>query len=207
MIIGKTVRFRAIEEHDLEALQGWLNDPEISRLVGGFSFPVSAAGQRRWFEASQSNATTQRWIVEDHAGLRLGLVGLWQIDWHNRNAMAAIKLGSSDARGRGYGTDALMSLAAYAFYQVGLHKLWAEILPFNVASYRVFVDKCGWQVEGVYRQHVFREGCFHDQVRVGLLREDFDALEGAGEYTPDATLPVVQIAPEHRAATFPAAED
>ncbi len=187
MIIGKTVRFRAIEEHDLPALQEWLNDPQISRLVGGFSFPVSAAGQKRWYEASLSNTSTQRWIVEDHAGLRLGLIGLWGIDWHNRNAMAAIKLGASEARGKGYGTDALMTLAAYSFYQVGLHKLWAEILSFNVASHRVFVDKCGWHVEGTYRQQVFRDGRFHDQVRVGLLREDFDALPGAADYTPRDT--------------------
>lgn len=195
MIRGRKVQFRAIEERDLPSLAEWLNDPQIAHLVGGFSFPVSLAGQKRWFEGTHGSRHTQRWIVETHEGERLGLTGLWEIDWHNRHALTALKLGAKDIRGKGYGTDAIMTLMAYAFYQVGLNRLWGEILPFNTGSYGAYVSKCGWKVEGVYRQHVFRDGRFYDQLRVACLKEDFDRHPRAPAYLPNLDSNRIDVRP------------
>lgn len=184
MIIGLKTRFRPIEESDLERLAQWINDPEISHLVGGFSFPLSMTEQREWFLRSHQDKRTQRWIVESHEGVVLGLTGLWEIDWRNRHALTALKLGAAEARGKGYGTDAILTLMSYAFYQVGLNRLWGEILPYNVGSYRAYVEKCGWKVEGVFRQHVLRDGVLWDQLRVAALKSDFDALPAAADYIP-----------------------
>lgn len=182
MIVGQRVRFRAIEESDQPVLVAWLNDPEISRLVGGWTFPVSLAAQRDWFSRNRGDTRNQRWIVESHDGEVLGLTGLWDIDWQNRHALTALKLGSKNVRGKGYGSDAILTLMSYAFQQVGLHRLWTEILEYNVASRRAYVEKCGWTVEGSLRQHVFRDGKFHDQLRIGVLASEFYALPVAAPY-------------------------
>ena len=76
-------------------------------------------------------------------------------------------------RGKGYGTDAILTLMSYAFMDVGLNKLWTTILAYNVASYKAYVEHCGWQVEGVLRQEVYRAGQYHDLLRIGVLRDDF----------------------------------
>lgn len=198
MIQGNKVRFRALEEADQPLLVAWLNDPEISRLVGGFSFPVSLSAQRDWFARAKSDARNQRWMVETLEGEPLGLTGLWEIDWQNRHALTALKLGATDVRGKGYGTDAILTLMAYAFLQVGLNRLWGSILPYNVGSYKAYVERCGWRVEGVNRQHIFREGQFHDQLQVGVLKEDFLALPEAAAYVRQAALPTLSVRPEHR---------
>jgi len=185
MIEGEKIRLRAIEEGDLESMADWLNDPVISHYVGGFSFPVSKSQQRRWYESALNDDKNIRLIVETKDDNRvIGLTGLWQIDWVNRHALTALKLGADNIRGKGYGTDAIMTLMSYAFYQVGLNRLWGEILPFNVGSYKAYVTKCGWMVEGIYRQHVYRDGRFYDQMRVAVLKEDFDRLSNASEYIP-----------------------
>ncbi len=197
MIVGLKTRFRPIEESDLEQLLQWINDPEISHLVGGFSFPLSMAEQREWFQRSHQDKRTQRWIVETLDGVTLGLTGLWEIDWRNRHALTALKLGAAEARGKGYGTDAILTLMSYAFYQVGLNRLWGEILPFNVGSYRAYVEKCGWKVEGVFRKHVLRDGVYWDQLRVAALREDFEALPEAAPYRPAPDARRIVVAEPH----------
>jgi RimJ/RimL family protein N-acetyltransferase len=202
MIKGKKVFFRAIERQDLKFLQEWINDPEISRLVLGWCFPVSMAQQEEWFLQSLKDQNTQRFIVESYDEGVIGLTGLWQINWHDRNALTALKLGPQAARGRGYGTDAILTMMSYAFFNVGLHRLWGRILPYNIASYKAYVEKCGWKVEGVLRQAVFRDGRFYDEYRVGVLLEDVLDHPLFREYIPPAYQGVVEekitVRSEHR---------
>lgn len=205
MIKGKKVFLRALGAEDLDDTLKWLNDPEISRLVGGWSFPLSMTHQREWFERSIKDERNQRFIVESYEDGVIGLTGLWEIDWHNRHALTSLKLGASNIRGKGYGTDAIMTLMAYAFSEVGLNRLWGEIISFNIASYKAYVEKCGWKVEGIFRQHLYREGQYYDQLRVAILREEFlqhplasDYLPLAmkGEASPKIQVKAADIAPE-----------
>lgn len=200
MILGKKTRFRSIEESDLPFLVEWMNDPEISHLIGGWSYPVSMVEQKEWFHRSIPDKTTQRWIVERDDGDVIGLTGLWQIDLHNRHALTGLKLGPKAIRGRGYGTDAILTLMSYAFFQVGLNRLWTTILPYNVGSYKAYVKKCGWKIEGMDRQHVFRDGVFYDQYRVGVLRQDFLALAAGAEYLPAVETNRVEVAAQDLAS-------
>jgi len=204
MIKGKKIFFRAVERTDLKLLADWTNDPDISHLVGGWSFPVSMAQQEEWYLQSLKNAGTQRLIVEssDKSEGVIGLTGLWHIDWHNSNALSALKLGPQTARGKGYGTDAILTMMRYAFFDVGLHRLWGMILPHNLASYRTYVEKCGWKVEGLLRQNVFRDGRFYDQYRVGVLRDEVLDHPLFREYVPEtyrgAVVDEIKVQAEHR---------
>jgi RimJ/RimL family protein N-acetyltransferase len=196
MIRTKKLGFRAIEERDLPLLADMLNDEEMSSLVVGWSFPVSLEQQKQWFSRQLSDQHNQRWMVETAEGQTIGLTGLWSIDWVNRNALTALKLGAKDIKGKGYGTDAIMGVMAYAFGQLGLERLWGEILVYNVPSYKAYVEKCGWKVEGLLRKAVFRAGEFHDVYRVGILREDFLAHPGAAEYLPTTPAGRITVAPQ-----------
>jgi RimJ/RimL family protein N-acetyltransferase len=184
LICGKKVRLRPIEESDLALMVQWFNDPEIAQLVGGWDFPISLAQQKEWYRSSLSDRRTQRWIIEDFEGNPLGLTGLWDIDWHNRQALNAVKLGNTDMRGKGYGTDVIMTVMAYSFFQVGLNRLWGEIIDYNIGSYMAYVKNCGWKVEGKLRESVFRDGVYHDQYRVAILKDEFIALDGVNDYIP-----------------------
>lgn len=202
MIIGPKTRFRAIEEHDLPLLAKWLNDPSIAALVVGWTFPVSETQQREWFARSSSDSRNKRWMVETAEGQTIGLTGLWDIDWQNRHALTALKIGETAQHGKGYGSDAIMLVMAYAFQQVGLERLWSEILAYNVPSYRAYVERCGWKVEGVLRKHVYRHGEFHDALRVGILKDEFLALPRVGEYLRRMESRI-SVAPEHIAIPLP----
>jgi RimJ/RimL family protein N-acetyltransferase len=182
VINGKKVRLRPMEEVDQTFVVELNSDAVVRASVVGWGFPTSVHAQQLWFAAA-SETTTHRWIVETLDGDRLGLTGLWDVDWHSRNALTALKLGGNAAqRGHGYGRDAIKTVMAFAFYDVGLERLYGSILPNNEAALRAYTSHCGWSVEGRARQHVWRHGQYHDLFQVGVLRSDFDALPDAAEY-------------------------
>jgi RimJ/RimL family protein N-acetyltransferase len=182
MINGLKTRCRSIESGDQAFIHELNADPVVRANVVGWDFPSSLTKQVKWFEA-QAPSSTHRWIVEDLAGDPIGLTGLWDIDWHSRNALTALKLGGeTPQRGQGLGSDSIMAVMAFAFYDVGLERLYSSILKANVASLKAYTQRCGWQVEGTSRSHVWRHGAFEDLLQVGVLREDFDKLPNSQEY-------------------------
>jgi len=183
MIKGKRVLLRAIETRDLELCQTLFNEPDIRRMVVGWDFPVSTEAQRRWFDSLIGNKNEVRFVIETIDGKSIGLTGLWDIDWHNRHALTATKLIlAEDTKGKGYGRDAIMTMSAYAFYEVGLNRLWGAIIDYNEASFKAYVGRSGWKVEGKLRNHIFRNGTFHDLYYVACLKEDFESVPDAKDY-------------------------
>lgn len=182
MIRGKIVRLRTMEVADLPIVKQINDDPIVRSNVVGWGWPNSATEMEAWFQSSQGG-TTHRWIVESADGEAIGVTGLWDVNWQSRHALTALKLShSSGARGRGIGTDAIKTVMAFAFYDVGLNRLHGSILGSNGASFGAYVNKCGWKHEGISREHVWRNGGFQDLVQVGVLKSDFDALPDASDY-------------------------
>ncbi len=183
MVKGQRVILRVIEDNDLELCQKLFNDPNVRRMVVGWDFPVSMEAQRQWLSSLTGKKNDVRFVIETEEGKSIGVTGLWDIDWHNRHALTATKLLPSDgAIGKGYGRDAIMTVSAYAFYEVGLNRLWGSIIDYNKASFKAYVERSGWRVEGRLRKHIFRSGTFHDLYYVACLKSDFEIVPDAKAY-------------------------
>ncbi|GGS74963.1 N-acetyltransferase [Planobispora rosea] len=104
-------------------------------------------------------------------GQVLGRCVVWGIDAFNRNAHLGISL-LPQARGRGYGLDALRVMCDYAFRIRGLHRLGLETLATNTAMIAT-AEKAGFRREGVHREHAWVLGAFVDEVLFGLLATEF----------------------------------
>lgn len=183
MILGKQVALRPLESSDQPYVHELNSDPVVRGRVVGWDWPTSLSQQMEWFGKSAHATTTHRWIVTDLDGQQIGLSGLWDLDWHNRNAMTALKIGGRNPqRGRGVGSDAIKAVMAFAFYDVGLRRLHSTILADNAPSLRAYVNNCGWSVEGTARKHVWRHGRYVDLLHVGILKEEFDQLPDSTDY-------------------------
>ena len=169
-LYGEKVVLRAIELEDRQLLLDMINDPDTERMIGGFSFPVSALNQARWIENLQNNNGCLRCIVaaKEQPEKGLGTVILSDMDMKNGIAQAHIKMAVSEARGKGYGTDALRTLVRYAFRELRLHCVYAEVLEYNTASRRLF-EKCGFQQDGVLRGRVFKDGAYINVIPYSVL--------------------------------------
>ena len=72
----------------------------------------------------------------------------------------------------GYGKEAVRGAIGFAFQQLKLHRLEAEILPHNHASVGL-VRGLGFQFEGVRRGAVYFDREWHDHAVYALLAEDW----------------------------------
>lgn len=81
----------------------------------------------------------------------------------------------ADFWGRGYATDALWTLAGFAYTRLNLHRLTAAIGPENFASIAV-VKKLGFTREGRLRDHVWTNGAWRDSELYSLLEPEYRAV-------------------------------
>ncbi|MEG1350430.1 MAG: GNAT family protein, partial [Hafnia sp.] len=57
----------------------------------------------------------------------------------------------------GYATEAVKQLVAIAFNQLDIHRVYAKIFEYNVASMRV-LEKIGFEKEAIIKLSVIKEG-------------------------------------------------
>jgi RimJ/RimL family protein N-acetyltransferase len=172
-INGKKIVLRAIEKADLPQLLSWSNDPEIALQLGEIHFPTSQSQQERWFERIDADETNIRLAVVNTNDELLGYTGYWNLNWRARHAEHAVVIGNRDSRGGGCGSDVIRTCAKHAFEQLGLHRLYCNILTSNSGSVACY-KRCGFKVEGHLREHQFRNNMRIDQLILGLLAHEFE---------------------------------
>lgn len=181
-IKGKIVTLRAMEETDQEMLREMVNDPEIEKMVGGYSFPVSKEQQSNWFHSNMNTQNNIRLIIETKEDGPIGFANIVNIDWKNRSAFHGIKIANKRFRAKGIGTDTVMAIMRYAFEELQLNRLDGSIIQHNEASKKLYCDKCGWQIEGVIRNAIFKQNKYHDNLIVGILRDEYFELINKNNY-------------------------
>lgn len=157
-ITGSKVILRTIEEQDQEMLLSLIKDPEIAKVIGGYSDPISYGHQIKWFRSLPDFSGDLRSIIadKDHPEIGLGIVLLSHMDAQKGTAEVYIKLRNS-VRGKGYGQDAINALVSYAFCELRLNCIYSNILEYNTASRRLF-EKCGFQQEKIYKSRFVQDG-------------------------------------------------
>ena len=171
-IQGNSVVLRAISMEDANLLMELINDADTEKMLGGSSFPVSLEGQEKWIAAQTGRTDVLRCIVAlVENGEGIGTVILSDIDTKNGVAQVHIKMDKQQGRGKGYGTDALNAIVNYAFDEMRLNCIYADVLEYNTASQKLF-EKCGFHRDGVLRSRVFKGGSFINVISYSRLKED-----------------------------------
>ena len=179
MLEGQLVRLRPLEPADLEREYRWINDREVTRYLAA-RYPISMAQEERWLRELAPNDFAHGVVlaIETKDGAHIGNIDLHSGRPEDRKAGLGIMIGEKAYWGKGYGTDAIITLLRFAFHEMNLNRVWLHAFEFNeraIACYK----KCGFREEGRLRQHYFGEGRFWDSVVMGILREEFEALHGA----------------------------
>lgn len=170
---GFRVRLRGIREADVDAIMGWINDPEVTKHFAAFDRAVTRDEELAFVSRMRASPSDCLFAIERVGGdqAMLGTVGLHQIYRPAQNARLGIMLGGAGARGGGLGQEALRLVIAYAFERLGLHKVWMVHYATNQRM-RHIAEKLGFSVEGTLRDEYFHGGTWHDMVRQGLLASD-----------------------------------
>ena len=76
--------------------------------------------------------------------------------------------------GKGYCSEAAKRIIEYSFFNLGLERVHAGCLTRNPASAKV-IEKNGFSLEGLRREHIKKWGVYEDLNIYGLLKNDWMA--------------------------------
>ncbi|MQR94504.1 GNAT family N-acetyltransferase [Fictibacillus phosphorivorans] len=104
----------------------------------------------------------------------IGQIGLFKIErGPAQKGMVGYSLDKVH-NGKGYMTQALSLLIDFAFHELKLHRIEAEVMPQNMGSIQLLL-KAGFHKEGISKKNVKINGRWEDhQVLAILNEEDFD---------------------------------
>ncbi len=170
------VYLRAFEPDDYKATLCWHNDNKIWDMVGSPKYYVSSEYEKKWIsDAIWSKDQIKLGICLKESNELIGFGSIIDIDWINRTAHCPSMIGAREYWGKGLASEARMLLLHFAFRERGFKRIWAVILESNIASIRM-CEKCGYKSEGILRSSIFKNGSYHNQVLMSILREEFDSL-------------------------------
>jgi len=172
MLRGAHVTLRPFRADDLPRMREWMRNPETARtwarapIAPDHLFEEDLAGKFSRFDASGYFA------IDDASGHLIGRIEYEQLHPVDRCAEVMVMLGEPTTRGKGLGTDAMVTLLRHLFDDRQLHRAWLTVIANNepaIASYK----KVGFAVEGRLKEDVWIAGEAHDQLVMGILRDEF----------------------------------
>lgn len=95
----------------------------------------------------------------------IGMIGLSSIAYGSfRSAYLGYKL-DKDFINKGYMTMAVDMMVEFAFHELGLHRIEANVMPRNKASLRV-LEKCQFVNEGMSKYYLKVNGIWEDHIHM-----------------------------------------
>jgi RimJ/RimL family protein N-acetyltransferase len=174
LLEGEKVKLREYRKEDIPKAWEYFNDPDVRRFLNpGIPFPLKLEDEEKWYEEQTSRKDTYNFaIVIKDTGEYIGGCGINSVDWKNRHACVGIFLGKP-FWSKGYGTDAMKVLVNFIFSQMNINKVYLNVFSFNQRAIKSY-EKCGFKVEGVLREHIYRDGKYHDEYIMSILRSEWE---------------------------------
>jgi RimJ/RimL family protein N-acetyltransferase len=174
---GNLVRLRALEPSDSETLFIHRQDTEISRRDARIQWPRSLAAIRQRLENPGDGQSTDD-IELAITTLDNQLVGEIDVQSTNRrNGTFSIGIGLAERAvwGKGYAKEAMLLVLRIMFHERRYQKCNIEVYAFNTRALALY-RRLGFLEEGCLRRNYFTNGEYHDEILLGMTREEFDAL-------------------------------
>jgi diamine N-acetyltransferase len=145
-IEGEMVSLGPLRREAIPQYVRWMNDFTTTRTLAVQPRPMTLEQETAWYEQSATN----------------------------RRAEVGIVIGEPDARGRGYGTEAMRLLLDYAFTAAGMHSVMLWVYEFNPAARRCY-EKVGFREIGRRRESRWLNGHFWDEIAMDILDTEFES--------------------------------
>ncbi len=178
---GELVRLTA-EDPDARAKieVHWQRDSEYRRFLDSEpAMVVSEKWLKDWFEKrGEEGGSPNRYVfsIRTLADEKLiGFFSLW-VDVAHSEAWVGIGIGAREFWGKGYGTDAMRLCLRYAFNELNVYRVSLGLMAYNPRALRSY-EKAGFRLEGRTRGDIQRAGKRHDSLWMGILREEWLAMQ------------------------------
>lgn len=162
-ILGDRIFLEALNPENFSAdYVNWMQDEEVLRFLTGRTRPYAKKELEEYIDQmNKSSANYLFGIFLKAENIHVGNIKIGSIDPVHRFADVGLLIGNKSMWGKGYGTEAIGLITAYAFNKLSLNKLTAGMVVENAGSYKAFV-KAGYREVGKLSRHVLLNGKYVD---------------------------------------------
>jgi diamine N-acetyltransferase len=169
---GDKIHLRILEEGDIEKTSSWINDPDISDIMG-YLPTKNIINQKNWFNSiSFDNTRFIFAICLNEGNEHIGNVGLGNIDYINRHCMFNIFIASEKNRQKGIGKESTILALGFAFKRLNMNKVYLRTSERFIEANRMY-QRIGFVKEGIMRQHYFTNGKYEDKIMYSILASEY----------------------------------
>lgn len=170
-LTGNTIYLRALEPEDLEFIYAIENNESVWE-VSNTQTPYSRFLIRQYLENAHQDIYEAKQlrlaICLSDTFEAIGLIDLFDFDPKNNRAGVGIVISNENNRNSGIGSEALQLVINYAFNQLQLHQLYANIGSDNEISKQLFT-KFGFQKIGTKKDWIKVDNIFKDEILFQLI--------------------------------------
>lgn len=159
-IKNEKITLRSICEGDEEEFIRWHNNQYNRDKIGGI-FPFSSNTFKLICESYNEEYPLNIWFAACEDDKLIGIVGLHNIKYIQRNAEVALLIGKECERSKGKGKAILRLIEEYAFSTLNMHRLYAYVYQDNIITLK-FLEKCAWEHEGILKEAFFWNNHFRN---------------------------------------------
>lgn len=175
----RRLHLRMYEMKDEKAVYEVINCRGIFATTLNIPYPYPKEQVRTWIHFTVKNCHYKRgyeYGIFNNEGRYIGNVGVVNIDWLNNSAEITYFIGDA-YWGKGYASEAVQGMLAFAFENLGLERVQGRCMKGNPASLKV-MEKCGFRYEGLARHEVIKCGTYQDVWHAAILKGDYYTQKG-----------------------------
>lgn len=174
-IDSKKIYLRRLRYSDAEDIYKNVKDKEIIRWTLNIPYPYPKNGAIKFIKQTHYRIKKKKGyafgIIPKEDGKVAGVTELCKIDWKNKNATLGYWIGKNHWN-KGITTEAVKLILNFAFNQLKLHKVSADLFENNIASKRV-LEKSGFKLEGRFRETRVRYNKWQNELRYSILAKEY----------------------------------
>lgn len=164
------VRMTRLCEEDLEMVRDWRMRPYVTEFMNT-DLVITTMDQKEWFYRIKDRDDQINWIIraDDRP---IGLINLVDIDIINSRCSWGYYIAEREARSLKLALYLEWNLYDYVFDVLNLNKLCNETWVENEQVVKLH-KMCGGKQDGIMRQHIYKNGKYHDVSIGSILKEEW----------------------------------
>ncbi len=180
------LKLEPFSQADFHQLIDWIPNSSFALQWGGpaFTYPLTVEQLENYLKGANTiNASKYIFkVVDESTNEVIGHISLGNVDRVNESArIGKVLIGRSESRGNGYGTQLMLATLTFAFEELKLHKVTLGVFDFNTVAIKCY-EKVGFKKEGLLRDARKHGNEYWNQIEMGILESEWEALriKGAG---------------------------
>ena len=183
-LVGNGVSLRELRDSDILRRASLGRSREIDRGFGGdLDEDEPMTEQDAVDELRRRFGPGPHWVIADPDDVLIGMVRLAPIDAANRSARLGIGILDAARLGQGLGVEAIRLALAYGFGHLNLHRVSLTVLADNARAIAAYT-RCGFVVEGRFRDTLLRDGTWHDDLSMATRKPQWETQQGLWTCVP-----------------------